>query len=83
MMKRTFSLVAAAFLLSQGCETLPTAKENSPATKTAEKKPMQSDGVTEKATRKNSRPVRPGDVTPGHAQETIKALQDELDAAIQ
>lgn len=82
-MKSYLCFLAAAAALAQGCDTLPVTKEQSKLANGPETTPAKPALISEVPVRKASKPVRPIDVAPGQSKETIKALQDELDAAAQ
>lgn len=82
-MKSFFCIAAFAGVLAQGCDTLPVTKAQSNPNNGADSKPTQPAPASEVPGRKAIKPVRPADVAPGQSKETIKALQDELDAAAQ
>jgi len=77
------SIVVIAAALAQGCDTLPVTKEQSKPTNGADRTLPKTAPASEVPGRKASKPVRPTDIAPGQSKETIKALQDELDAAAQ
>lgn len=80
-MKSFFCLVAVAVALAQGCDTLPTVKEQPKAANSSKSEAAKTSPALESTATKIVKPVRPADVAPGQCRETIKALQDELDAA--
>jgi len=82
-MKPYIIIVAIAAALAQGCDTLPVTKEQSKPTNGAAPTLTKPAPASEVPGRKASKPVRPTDISPGQSKETMKALQDELDAAAQ
>lgn len=80
-MRICLPMMAGFALAMAGCETLPTNGQTS-----QKPKPSDSVGTVSKAgfdspEPKVARPVRASDVGSSSTTETIKALQDELDAA--
>lgn len=80
-MRICLPMMAGFAIAMAGCETLPTNGQTS-----QKPKPSESVGTVAKTGAdfpepKVARPVRASDVGTSSTTETIKALQDELDAA--
>jgi len=81
MMRISLPMMAAFGLAMSGCDTLPTTGQTSQKPKPSDIVGNVSKVVVDTPEPKVARPIRASDIGPNTTTETIKALQDELDAA--